>query len=48
MIKNKFNFAVGIFCGMRFVIDLVNHGDIFVLYATAFATAVNITIGLTE
>ncbi len=47
MIKNKINFAIGIFCGMCFVIGLVNHRDVFVLSTTAFATAANITIGLT-
>ena len=47
MIKNKINFAVGIFCGMCFVMGLVNHKDVFVLFTTAVATAVNITIGLT-
>ena len=47
MIKNKFNFAVGIFCGMCFVMGLVNRKDTFTLFVTALATAVNITIGLT-
>ena len=47
MIKNRFNFAVGIFCGMCFAINLVNHRDMFVLFITALATAINITIGLT-
>ena len=46
MIKNKFNFAVGIFCGMCFVINLVKNGDMFALSVTALATAINITIGL--
>lgn len=47
MIKNKINFAVGIFCGMCFVIGLVKHRDMFTLSITALATALNITIGLT-
>ena len=46
MIKNKINFAVGIFCGMCFVINLVIRRDIYALSITALATAVNITIGL--
>ena len=47
MIKNKFYFAVGIFCGICFVIDLVNHRDMFVLFIAAYATVGNIIIGLT-
>ena len=46
MIKNPFNFFVGIFCGMCFVINLVNRRDIYALSITALTTAVNITIGL--
>lgn len=47
MIKKPFNFFIGIFCGMCFVINLVNHRDIYALSITALATALNITIGLT-
>ena len=46
MIKNPLNFAVGIFCVLCFVINIVNGRDIFTLLVFATATAVNITIGL--
>ena len=47
-IKKPVNFAVGIFCGLCFVINIVNGRDIFVLLIAAIATAVNIAIGLSE
>ena len=46
MIKKPVSFAVGIFCGLCFVINIVNGRDIFTLSVCAIATAVNITIGL--
>ena len=46
MIKNPVNFAIGIFCGICFVINIVNGRDAFVLLISAFATALNIMIGI--
>ena len=46
MIKSPLNFAVGIFCGLCFVVGIVEGRDTFTLCVTALATAVNITIGL--
>lgn len=47
-IKKPVNFAIGIFCGLCFVINIVNGRDMLVLLITAIATAVNIAIGLSE
>ena len=47
-IKKPVNFAVGIFCGLSFVINIVNGRDMLALLITAIATAVNIAIGLSE
>lgn len=46
MIKNPLNFGVGIFCGLCFVVGIVNGRDMFTLFVSALATAINITIGL--
>lgn len=46
MIKNPFNFGIGIFCGLCFVVGIINGRDAFTLFISAVATAVNITIGL--
>lgn len=48
MIKNPFNFWMGVFCGMCFIAGIALHRDAFVLGMSAFATVVNIAIGLTE
>ena len=45
-IKKPVNFAIGIFCGLCFVINIVNGRDMFVLYISAIAASFNITIGL--
>ena len=47
MIKKPSNFAVGIFCLLCFIINIVNHKDMFTLVFSAFVAAGNITIGLT-
>lgn len=46
MIKRPFNFTVGIFCGLCFVINIVNSRDAFDLCICAMAAAANIVIGL--
>ena len=46
MIKKPVNFAVGVFCGMCFIINIVNRRDKFTLTITAIATVSNIAIGL--
>lgn len=46
MIKKPVNFACGIWCGMCFIINIVNGRDAFVLLISALTTAVNITIGI--
>ena len=46
MIKKPVNFAIGLFCGMGFIINIVNGRDAFALWISAFATALNITIGI--
>jgi hypothetical protein len=45
-IKKPVNFAIGIFCGLCFVINIVNGRGAFVLYINAIAASVNIAIGL--
>ena len=47
-IKKPVYFAIGIFCGLCFVINIVNGRDMLALLITAIATAVNIAIGLSE
>lgn len=42
MIKNKFNFFVGILCGLCFVANIINGRDLFELRLTAFLAIVNI------
>ena len=46
MIKKPVNFAIGVFCGMCFIINIMNHGNTFTLTIAAFATVLNIAIGL--
>lgn len=48
MIKNKFNFFVGILCGLCFVINVVNGRDPFVLGFTAFAAILNFICAFAE
>lgn len=48
MVKKPVNFAIGLFCGMCFIINIVNGRDAFALFISAFATALNITIGIYE
>jgi hypothetical protein len=45
-IKKPVNFAIGIFCGLCFVINIVNGRDMFYLCISAIAASVNIAIGL--
>lgn len=45
-IKKPVNFAIGIFCVLCFVMDMVNGVDMFVSCITAIAASVNIAIGL--
>lgn len=45
-IKSKFNFFIGLFCLLCFVINIVNHRDTFALACTGIAAFGNICIGL--
>ena len=45
-IKKPVNFALGIYCVLCFVINIVNGRDMFVLLITAIAASANIAIGL--
>lgn len=45
-IKKPVNFAIGIFCVLCFVIDIMIGMNMFVLCITAIAASVNIMIGL--
>lgn len=47
MIRKPFNFWIGVFCGMCFILGIALHRDMSVLVISAFATVVNIAIGLT-
>ena len=47
MIKNKLNFFMGIFCLACFIINIVNHRDLFVICLTGIFAFVNIVIGVT-
>ena len=46
MIKKPVNFAIGLFCGMCFIMNIANGRDAFTLWISAFAVAANITIGI--
>lgn len=46
MIKKPVYFAIGIFCGMCFIINIVNGRGAFILLINAYATASNITMGI--
>ena len=46
MIKNPINFAIGIFCLLCFIVNIVKRRDSFIIYLSAIATALNITFGL--
>lgn len=48
MVKNKFSFYVGIWCGLCFVANVVNGRDLFVVGLTAFAAIANIICAFTE
>lgn len=46
MIKKPINFVCGIWCGMCFIINIVNGRGAFILLINAYATASNITMGI--
>ena len=46
MIKKPVYFAIGIFCGVCFIINIVNGRGLFVLLINAYATVSNIMIGI--
>jgi hypothetical protein len=46
MIKKPVYFAIGIFCGVCFIINIVNGRGSFVLLINAFATVSNIMMGI--
>lgn len=45
-IKHPVNFAIGVFCWICFVVNIVKGRDAFTLCFSAIATALNIIIGL--
>lgn len=47
-IKHKFNFFVGIWCGLCFIVNVIVERDLFVLGFTAFATIINFTCAFVE
>ena len=48
MIKIKFNFYVGLLCGLSFVVNVVNGRDRFMLVFTAFAAILNLICAFIE
>ena len=46
MIKNKFNFWIGVFCLAGFVINIYNHRDLFTVCLTGVFAIGNIAIGI--
>lgn len=48
MIKNKLNFFSGIFCLVCFIINIVNHRDLFVVCLTGIFALGNIVIGVID
>lgn len=48
MIKNKFSFYVGIWCGLCFVANVVNGRDLFVVGLTAVTAILNIILAFVE
>jgi len=48
MINNKLNFFIGIFCLACFIINIVNHRDLFVICLTGISAFINIAIGVKD
>ena len=48
MIKNKLNFFIGIFCLVCFIINIVNHRDLFIICLTGIMAFGNIVIGVID
>ena len=48
MIKNKLNFFIGIFCLVCFIINIVNHKDLFITCSTGILALGNIVIGVID
>ena len=48
MIKNKFNFYVGIFCGLCFVVNVAKGRDSFMIGFTAFMAIANLICAFIE
>lgn len=48
MLKNKFNFFIGIFCLVCFIINIVNDRDLFVICLTGIMAFGNIVIGVID
>ena len=46
LIGHPVNFAIGIFCLLCFILNVVNRRDTFIIALTAIAAAGNITLGL--
>lgn len=46
MIKNPFNFFVGVLCTMCFIAGIALHRDGFTLGINAFLAVVNLAVGL--
>lgn len=48
MIKNKLNFFIGISCLACFIINIVNHRDLFIICLTGIMAFGNIVIGVKD
>lgn len=48
MIKNKFNFYVGVLCGLCFVINVAKGRDSFTVVLTAVMTIMNLICAFVE
>lgn len=46
MIKNKFNFFIGIFCLVCFIINIVSYGNLLDICLTGILAFGNIVIGV--
>ena len=48
MIKDKLSFFIGIFCLVCFIINIVNHRDLFIICLTGIFAFGNIVIGVID
>lgn len=48
MIKNKFNFFIGIYCLVCFIISIANYRDLFAISLIGIFAFVNIVFGVID